>query len=115
VKSSVRLVLADSYVAAIAVSVLLLSSIDATFRAVWPIVSQVVTYVFTAIAIFDIPYFSSTFTVADRLTLISTFTYLYGAATSLLAAWLLSRWVCGVGPLRFLIEHRNRLVGRNHA
>ena len=114
-KSSLRRVLADSYVAAIAVSVLLLSSIDATFRAVWPIISRAVTYLFTAIAIFDIPYFSSTITIADRLTLISTFAFLYGAAASLLAAWLLSRWVSGLGPLRFLIEHRNRLVGRNHA
>lgn len=115
VKSSVRQALAESYVAAIAIAALLLSSIDEGFRALWPIISRAARYVFTAVAIFDVPYLSPTLNVMDRLTLIETSTYLYGSVVSLFAAWLLSRWVSGVGPFCYLIECKNRFTERKHA
>lgn len=113
-KRSLREILADSHVAAIAVAVLLLWFLDGAFRAVWTPGSRVVSFLFTAIAIFDIPYFSPTLTIADRSILIMAFSYLYSAIVSLSAAWLLSRWVYGVGPLRSLTGYRDKLIGRKY-
>jgi len=38
--------------------------------------------------------------------------YLYNAVVSLSAAWFLSRWVYGVGPVRSLTRYRESLIGR---
>ena len=57
---SLRQVLADSHIAAATIAVLLLWSIDGAFRALWIPVSRAVEFLFTAVAIFDIPYFSPT-------------------------------------------------------
>lgn len=110
-----RETLAESHVAAIAIAVLLVWSLDGVFRAVWAPVFRAVSFLFTAIAIFDIPYFSPTLTVADRFTLMTTFSNLFSAIISFFAAWLLSRWVCGVGPLRCLMSYRSKLTRRQHA
>ena len=108
-----RQALADSNVGAIAVVVLLISFLDAAFRAIWPILSDVVTYLATAVAILGVPYFS--FPSLNRFVLISTVTNLYGAPASLGAAWLLSRWISGAGPLCLVMKHGDRLRARNHA
>jgi hypothetical protein len=68
-----------------------------------------------AVAILDIPHFSREFNIADRFTLITTIPYLFSALTSLAAAWFLSRWVYGVGPLRVLTAYRTELTRRNDA
>jgi len=115
VRPSLRQVLADSHVGAVAIALLLLWSLDAAFSALWPPVSHAMGFVFTAIAILDIPYFSRTFTALDRLVLISTLAYLYGSVVSLSAAWLLSKWIYGVGPLRALMSFRSKLRRSNHA
>jgi len=115
VKRSLREVLADSHIAAVAIAVLLLSSLDAAFRGFWVPVSRAVGYLVTAVLIVDIPYFSPTLTIADRLMLMSTFAYLYYAIVSLSAAWLLSRWVYGLGPFRSLNGYRSKLIRREHA
>jgi hypothetical protein len=112
---SLRQVLADSHVAAVTVAVLLLWSLDGAFRAVWIPVSRAVEFLFTALAIFDIPYFPRTLTAADRLTLMSAFYFLYSAIASLSAAWFLSRWVYGVGPIRSLVMCCSKLTRRTHA
>ena len=114
-KPSVRQVLADSHIAAVAIVVLLLWSLDWAFRALWTPVSRAVGFVLTAVAIFDIPYFSPTLTIVDRLMLIGTLAYLYGSIVSLSAAWLLSRWVYGMGPLRVLMGYRSKLIWTRHA
>ena len=79
-RPSLRRVLADSHVAAVAIAVLLLWSLDAAFSALWPPVSRALEFVFTGIAILDIPYLPRTFTVADWSMLIPTLVYLYQAA-----------------------------------
>ena len=89
-KRPLRQILADSDIAAVTIAVLLLWSLDGTFRALWGPVSRAVGFLFTAVAIFDIPYFSPTLTLADRFMFV-TATYLYGAVVSFTAAWLLSR------------------------
>lgn len=98
-KLLLRGVLARSNVAAITIAVLLLWTLDNAFRALWGPVSRVGTFVYTAVAILGIPYFNSSL---DRNVLMMTLLYLSGAVVYLLAAWLLSRWVYGMGPLRSL-------------
>jgi hypothetical protein len=114
VRNSLRIILADSQVAAAAIAVLLLWFFDGIFQAAWTLGSRVVSFLFTAIAILDIPYFSSTLTFADRSLLLLACSYLYSAIVSLSAAWLLSRWVYGVGPLRSLIRCQDKLIVRKH-
>ena|SRR6266550_4944558 len=84
------------------------------FHALWPPIFRAISFLFTAIAILDIPYFSPTLGLVDRGVLIISISYLYCAASSLLAAWLVSRWVYGAGPLCTLIRYRNELIGRQH-
>ncbi|HVP52405.1 MAG TPA: hypothetical protein VMT05_09865 [Terriglobales bacterium] len=110
-----RQVLADSHVAAVAIALFLLWSLDAAFSAVWPPISHVLEYAFTAIAILDIPYFSHSFTVADRSMLILSLVYLYSCLVSFAAAWVLSRWIYGMGPLAALISLRRKLIRGEHA
>jgi len=69
-------------------------------------------YLTMTIAILDIPYFS--YTVADRLTLYGAVAYAFNAAVTLTAAWLLSRWAYGVGPLAALSRYRTISRRRNY-
>jgi hypothetical protein len=114
VKSSLREILAGSHIAAIAIAVLVLWSIDWGFRALWSPLSRAATFLVTAVAIRDVPYFPSTPTLADRVMLVSTLFYLFGALACIAAAWLLSRWAYGMGPLRSLSKYRVILTRSNH-
>ena len=114
VERSLRQVLADSHVSAVAIVLLLLWSLDAAFRGLWEPAYRVGAFLLNAIAIWDIPYHSPTLTAADRLMWIGTFYFFYSAIGSFLAAWLLSRWVYGMGPLRSLAACRRNLIGRKH-
>ena len=114
VNRSLRQVLADSHVAAVAIALLLLWSLDLAFRGLWDPVYRLGVFLFTAIAIWGLPYLSPTLTAADRFMLINTFYFLYIAIMSLSTAWLVSRWVYGMGPLRSLVACRKRLTGRKH-
>jgi hypothetical protein len=111
-KLSLRQILADSHIAPVTIAVLLLWSFEGAFRALWEPLSRVVGFLSTAIAIFDIPYFSPTPTLTDRIMLMTALVYLYNAVVSLSAAWFLSRWVYGVGPVRSLTRYRESLIGR---
>ena len=111
VKSSLREILAESHVAAIAVAVLLVWSFDALFWTFWLPLPRAATFLVTAVAIFGVP--SDSFTSSDRVTLIASCGYLFSACCSLVGGWLLSRWVYGVGPLSSLARYRTRLARRN--
>lgn len=115
VKPSLREILADSHISAVAIAVLILWSLEWAFRALWGPLSSVIGFLATAVAILDIPYFSTTLDVTDRFMLITTFSYLLGALTGFASAWFLSRWVYGVGPLRSLSHCRTRLTRRDYA
>jgi len=114
-KRPLRQVLADSHVATVAIALLLLGTLDGAVRGLWDPVYDVGVYLFTAVAIWDIPYFSPTPTAVDRSMLIITSYFLYSAIASLSAAWLLSRWVYGTGPFRSLIVCVGELRGRKSA
>ena len=114
-KGRLRKVLADSHVAAVTIAVLLMWMLDATFRGLWDPAYDLGAFVFTGIAIWDIPYIPPTLMVADRLMLITTGYFVYSAVVCFLAAWFLSRWVYGMGPLRSLTTCGKILIGRKNA
>jgi hypothetical protein len=114
-KPSLRQILADSHVAAVAIAMLLLWSLDTASRGFWIPVFRAAAFLFTAIAILDIPYFSPTLTVADRFMLVTTSIHLYLAVVAFSAAWLLSRWIYGVGPIRSLARYYKDFSERKHA
>lgn len=105
---SLSRVLAESYISAVAIAVLLLWTLDWGVRGLWTLVVPAADFVVNAIAIRGIPFV--------RVHVIWTFTVLYllSSFLSLAAAWLLSRWAYGVGPLRSLTDCR-RPHRRNHA
>ena len=113
-KPTLREILAHSHIAAVAIAVLLIWSLDWGFRALWNPLLRVAGFLFNLIAIFGIPYSSPGVNIADRLILINTFSYLFAALTSLAAARLLSHWVYGVGPLHSLSAYRTRITRRNY-
>ena len=104
-KISLRQILADSHVAAVAIALLLLWSLDGLVDALWVPLSRAIEFLVTAVAILDVPYFSRILTTADRLNLLVVGGYLYSALASFFAAWVLSHWVYGAGPLRSLISY----------
>src|SRR5260370_35464925 len=107
--------LADSHFSAVAFPVRLFRSLASPFWALWGPLSRVVSFLFPAVAILDIPYFSYTLDLKDRFTLFFTFSSLFNSLVYLAAAGLLSRWVYGIGPLCSLSKYRTRLARRNNA
>lgn len=114
-KPSLRETLAESHISAIGTALLLVWAFDWGFRTLWELFSRAAGFLFTAVAILDIPYISPTPTLVDRVMLVTTLFYLCSALISLAGAWLLSRWVYGMGPLRSLSQYRAKLTRRNHA
>jgi hypothetical protein len=113
--SRLRQALADSHVAAVTVAVFLVWALDSACRGLWDPVYRLGAFVFTGIAILDIPYISANPTTADRLMLIVTGYYFYSAIVCLLGAGFVSRWVYGMGPFRCLMLCGRRLTGREDA
>ena len=111
-KPRLRQVLAESDVAAVTIVLFLLWALDATCRGLWDPLYRAGAFIFTAIAILDIPYIPPSLDMGDRLMLIATGYFLYSAVACVLGASLLSRWVYGVGPIRALTACRGRLTGR---
>jgi hypothetical protein len=114
VKRSLREILADSHIAAVAIAVLLLWSLNSGFQALRDPVPRAASFSVEAVAIRGIPFGSREMFFSDWIMLIPTFAYLLGAATSLGAAWLVSRWVFGAGPLTSLSKYGPRLARRKH-
>jgi hypothetical protein len=76
--------------------------------------SQVAVYLFTAAAIHDIPYFSYPLNMGQRSTLIIAASYFLITTFTFTAAWILSRSVYGLSPLRSLGQYRAKLARRNN-
>ncbi len=112
-KPSLREMLAESQVSAVAIAVLLLWFLDLGFRALWGPLWRIVTFLLTAVAIRDIPYISPY--AADSTMLFSAFLYSVDAIVSLAAAFVLSHWVYRAGPFRSLANVRAGLRKANHA
>lgn len=112
-KPSLREILADSHIAAVATAVLLLLSLREGIQALWNPLLRAAVFLSTAVAISGIPYIGP-YTIVDRLMLDTTLLFLFNALIDFVAAWLLSRWAYGVGPFRGLSKYRTRLARGNH-
>jgi hypothetical protein len=114
-KLSLRQVLADSHVCAVAIAVLLIWSFNSAVEALWEPFFGLVSYLITAIAILGLPYIPTQFTFSQRGMLIKSCFLLFNAFICLASAWLLSHWVYGEGPLRSLCNYRERFARGSHA
>ncbi|MFZ0335272.1 MAG: hypothetical protein WAN10_00175 [Candidatus Acidiferrales bacterium] len=110
---SFRETLEMSHVAAVAVAVLLFSFLNSLIRALSLPLSDAADFLVTAMAIGGWPYHAPEPPFSDRITLIATLFGLFAACISLAAAWLLSRWVYGVGPVASLKGYGVEFVRRN--
>ncbi len=97
---SFREILADSNVGAVAIAVLLIRSIESGVRGLGFLLFGLLDFVVSTVAIGGIPY--GTFTLGQWLLFIPQIANLVTAAITLVAAFLLSRWVYGAGPLQSL-------------
>lgn len=113
-KPSLRKTLADYHVSAVAIAVLLFWALYWGFTALWSPLAHAAGFLFRAVAILGIPFGSFTYTGADRLMFTTTLAFLFNAFVCLAAAWLLSRWVYGTGPLRSLRKCGTKLIGGSH-
>jgi hypothetical protein len=110
VHRSLREILSKSHIAAITIAILLFWFVDAIFQALLPFIYDASNFVFTAIAIFDIPYISSKLDISGSL----MFAYLFTAGASLLAAYILSHWVYRLGPFAALASYSSKLAWRKN-
>jgi hypothetical protein len=113
-KIQLRQTLADSHVAAVAISVLLFWSISWAVPAFWGPFLCLFEFLATAVAARDISVSSAKLDAADWVMLMNTCFFFVNAVITFAAAWLLSRWVYGEGPLRSLRRYRGRLARRSH-
>jgi hypothetical protein len=107
---SLREILFESHIAAIAVAIFLLWFLDGIFQALLPLLYDAANFMFTAIAIFGIPYISWKLEISGPV----MFAYLYSAGASLLAAYILSYWVYRSGPFEVLASYRGKLAWRKN-
>jgi len=110
-----RQILFDSHVAAVAIAVLLVWSLSCILEGLWPPVFSAISFAMTAIAIRGLPFIPSRSSFSTRLIIFLSCDFLLRAFACVLAAWILSRWVYGMGPLSSLAMCRARLARRNHA
>jgi hypothetical protein len=111
VKPSLRTVLADSHVAAVAIAVLLLWSLEAGAEAFSQQFTRATYLVTNALAALKIEHLTYTIRI-DWL--ITTLNLCYAGVT-LALAWFLSRWAYGAGPLCVFRCYYVRLSGRGRA
>jgi hypothetical protein len=112
-KPSLRKILGDSHIAAIAIAVLLFWSLGAVMQGLVGPLSGAALFIVTAISVRGMPY-SGGLDFANRYMLVVTCFSLFSALFTLGAAWLLSKWVYGEGPLRGLSRYRAQLPRRSH-
>jgi hypothetical protein len=107
-----RETLAESYIAGVAIVVLLLWTIVWGLQGLWIPLYRFIGVLLTAIDIFD--FIPRDVTPYRTVLFMSSFD-LFSALVPLGGAWLLSNWVYGVEPLSGLRECHARFVGRNRA
>ena len=101
-----RETLADSHIAAVAIAALLFMSLRDVISVLLPILGQVLAFIFSALAIQDLPYYSSTLVV---FTLSGTALDLCNALVAFYSSWVISQMVYDASPLSILRSYRTRL------
>ncbi len=112
--ASLRKTLLGSHVAAVMIATLLLASCAAFYLAANRVVCHAVFF-FQLIADHHLSTALWKLEYEDPDTLFTTLTCLFNGAAMVLAAWIVSRWVYGVGPLRCLGSYREKLTRKLHA
>jgi hypothetical protein len=107
VKNSFRKALVDSHIPAVAIAVLLVWSLDSAAHVLSGLWLPVTDYFAWVIATLGFPL--SPYSFSDRTSLVLTLFYVFEAVAAVAAAWLLSRWAFGLGPLRTLSGYRTKL------
>jgi len=111
---SARETLVAAHISAVAVAVLVFFSLEFAVRALAEPFPSVVGFMATAIAVRGMPYISHRTSLADQFMLIPASFDLFWTAASLAAAWLLSRWAHGAGPITCLKQYGLILARRKH-
>jgi hypothetical protein len=94
--------LTESRVCDVAAAALLVKSFTTGIKILGPPLAHTFAFVFTAIAIRDVPYYSFALSGKDHLELVAMFANLIACITAAASAWALSRWTRNVGPIRSL-------------
>ena len=105
IMKSLRTILADSQIAAIAIAVLLFLSLYSACWALWLPLQAAASFLLD-LAMSRDPYSAS---ALDRVVVLVATSWLFYSLAYFAAAELLSRWVYGMGPLRSLSRYRTRL------
>lgn len=104
VRNSLRSAVVDSPISVVAIAVLLLWSLDSAVQVLGWLWFPATDYLATVIATLGSPY--SSYSFRDQVSLSLTLWYAFEAIAAAVAAWLLSRWAFGLGPLRALGGYR---------
>jgi hypothetical protein len=112
--ASLRKTLIDSHVAAVTVAALLLASCAAFYLAADRVVCHALFFV-QLIADHHLSTALWKLESEDPDTLAVALTCLFDGVAVVLAAWIVSHWVYGVGPLRCLGSYREKLTRKFHA
>ena len=117
-ESSLRKSLIDSHVAAAAIAILFFCSFYSVSKALLALfypASQAVLFLITAVAIRDMSYIRHSFDPLTRMKLLTALFNIFSALADMAAAWLLSHWIYGTGPLRTLGNYRGKLTRNANA
>jgi cation transporter-like permease len=115
VQPSLRKTLVDSHVAAVAIAILIFAFVSQAAFALWGPADRVLLFLIVAGSIRDNPGLAPAPDYLTRQMLLTILTNLLSALMNLAAAWLLSRWVYGTGPLRSLGNYRGKLSRKTNA
>jgi hypothetical protein len=113
-RPSLRTVLAESHISDVAIAVLLFRSLASGIRVLGPPLAHASVFVFTAVAIRDVPYYSLALDIKDRLELVKMFGNLISCLIAAASASAFSRWMYNVGPIRSLSQRFNALRRSSH-
>lgn len=108
---STRETLMAAHISAVGVAILLFSSLEFAVRALAEPFPSAVGFLATAIAVRGMPYISRGTSLAGQFMLVPALFDLFWAVANLAAAWILSRWAHGGGPLAYL-KHYGPILGR---
>lgn len=112
---SLRQTLMASHICGVAIAVLVFYSFDYFVRAFLDVFPSFLYFIATAMAIRGMPYVSSRTSFLEQFGLVQALYYLFWAVASCVFAWLVSRWMYGVGPFSCLKRYGPILARRNHA
>jgi hypothetical protein len=119
VKTLLRRILAESYVAPIAIAILMgravVGAIDGFAIPVGYGIVSSIEFVVVAVGEREMPFIPDRLDIADLLFFSKSISTLESAATCAIAAWVLARLVYGLGPIRSLRMAWPELRGRLNA